>query len=83
MGIYFLPESFDPATIQARLLFEPQRLSTVRLFYAIQSVICNIKCEQHGCSKLEVHVAQLKNKASLEDTMCTRLSGVQSLEKNY
>ena len=31
-GVYFLPESFDLATIQARLLFEPQQLLTVRLF---------------------------------------------------
>ena len=29
-GIYFLS---DPATIRARLLFEPQRLLTVRLFF--------------------------------------------------
>ena len=30
-GVYFLPESFYSATTQAWLLFEPQRLLTVRL----------------------------------------------------
>ena len=38
----------------------------------MQSIICNIKCEQHGRSKSDVRKAQLRNKASLENTTCNK-----------
>ena len=68
-GIYFLLESFDLATIRARLLFEPQRLLTVRLFLCHTE--CYMQCKMWATWPQQVvHVAQLTKKASLEDTMC-------------